>query len=327
MRVVVAEYATACGLEPPILHEGLAMMSVLSKDFVESGCTVSYLTHGLRIPWGTPVECDGDSFEQRLRVQCRNADAAIVIAPDELLYPLTRAVEEECLNLGCPSECVRTCADKLSVLEHLRGSVPTCELWDGGGAWVSKPRFGCASEDVVMGWGDAHVAGDKWEYIEGESVSMGVVGSSRGVLTSPLTLQRMCYSCDGVHSFSIDEVIGTAKSGMVRMDYWGSVVPHPSPMEEEVVRTVRRAYELLGCEGYVGMDLVLSDEPYVVDVNPRPTTSILGLDVVCTPPVGKLILQAKLPEIFGGLPDSIRVEGRVAFSKHDLPSILKEWTL
>ncbi len=327
MRVLVAEYATACGLSPPLLYEGFAMLCVLSRGFAKSGCTVSYLTHAWQCSWGTPIPCDEGNFEQKLRMQCSDVDAAIVIAPDELLYPLTKTVEKECINLGCPSECVKVCADKLEVFECMRGRIPTCELWDGEGAWVSKPRFGCASENVVMGWEDTDVAGDKWKYIKGESVSMGVVGSSRAVLTLPLTLQKMHYSCNGVHLSHIEDALLYAAGGdVVSIDYEGNVVPHPSPMEEEVARTVHRAYELLGCEGYVGMDVVLSDEPYIVDVNPRPTTSILGLDAVCSPSVGRLLLQARLPEKFGELPRKVETMGNMAFSKEELPSLLRGWT-
>ena len=35
-----------------------------------------------------------------------------------------------------------------------------------------------------------------------------------------------------------------------------------------------------GLRGYVGVDLVLGDEPFVVDVNPRLTTSYVGLSKV-----------------------------------------------
>lgn len=324
MKVLVAEYAVASGLEPPILYEGLAMLSVLVKGFVESGCEVSYLTRGTTLRWGTPVPCDDGQFEQMLRGQCRKVDAALVIAPDELLFSLTRVVEEECLNLGCPSRCVGTCADKLEVFEALKERVPTCDPWDGEGPWVSKPRFGCASEDVMLGGRRARASGERWKPLKGKSVSMGAVGSRHGVLTLPLTLQRIHYVCDGLGLSDIDAAIEHAERGnVVRIEYEGNVVPHPSPMAEDVAQVVRNAYEILGCEGYVGMDVVLADEPYIVDVNPRPTTSILGLDVVCTPSVGRLILSAKLPERFGELPERVDVNGQMAFSKEDIPLLLQ----
>jgi len=47
------------------------------------------------------------------------------------------------------------------------------------------------------------------------------------------------------------------------------------------------------------VDLVLSDKPYIVDVNPRPTTSIIGISRVIDKEIGGLILDAyrdRLPE-------------------------------
>jgi predicted ATP-grasp superfamily ATP-dependent carboligase len=37
------------------------------------------------------------------------------------------------------------------------------------------------------------------------------------------------------------------------------------------------AARALGLSGYAGIDLVVGDLPRVVDVNPRPTTSIVGI--------------------------------------------------
>ncbi|MBN1323888.1 MAG: ATP-grasp domain-containing protein [Methanotrichaceae archaeon] len=38
-----------------------------------------------------------------------------------------------------------------------------------------------------------------------------------------------------------------------------------------------RACTALGLRGYVGIDFLLGDLPRVVDVNTRPTTSIIGI--------------------------------------------------
>ncbi|NIV10374.1 MAG: ATP-grasp domain-containing protein, partial [Aliifodinibius sp.] len=51
------------------------------------------------------------------------------------------------------------------------------------------------------------------------------------------------------------------------------------PLLEEALETAQRTVELLrGLRGYVGVDMVLTnDEPVVVEVNPRLTTSYIGL--------------------------------------------------
>jgi predicted ATP-grasp superfamily ATP-dependent carboligase len=71
---------------------------------------------------------------------------------------------------------------------------------------------------------------------------------------------------------------------------------------------------VLGLRGYAGIDLVLEELPRVVDVNARPTTSIIGIAKVMREEIGELMLKAR----FGGMPVSVRVEGEYIFQKEDL---------
>lgn len=63
---------------------------------------------------------------------------------------------------------------------------------------------------------------------------------------------------------------------------------------------------------------VLTDIPYVVDVNPRPTASLFGISRVMREEIGDLLLKNK----FGELPDSVHIEGEYCFSKDALEQIL-----
>jgi len=51
--------------------------------------------------------------------------------------------------------------------------------------------------------------------------------------------------------------------------------------------------------------LVLGDLPRAVDVNARPTTSIIGIVRVMREEIGELMLAA----CFGGMPKKVRVDG------------------
>jgi predicted ATP-grasp superfamily ATP-dependent carboligase len=53
-----------------------------------------------------------------------------------------------------------------------------------------------------------------------------------------------------------------------------------------------------------------------VDVNARPTTSIIGIARVMQEEIGGLILQAR----FGGMAKKVTVEGEYIFEKHELHS-------
>jgi len=74
----------------------------------------------------------------------------------------------------------------------------------------------------------------------------------------------------------------------------------------------------LDLRGYVGIDLILADQTRVLDVNPRPTTSLMGISKVMREEIADLLLQAK----FGSLPQEVNIEGECAFAKENLKHII-----
>ena len=90
--------------------------------------------------------------------------------------------------------------------------------------------------------------------------------------------------------------------------YDGGVVPLDSPIKEKAFSAAKKIVESIhGLRGYVGVDMVLTkDEPVVIEVNPRLTTSYVGLRMVSGfNPAQTLVdsvLERKLPvdcESFG----------------------------
>ncbi|MCX6678491.1 MAG: ATP-grasp domain-containing protein [Methanothrix sp.] len=76
----------------------------------------------------------------------------------------------------------------------------------------------------------------------------------------------------------------------------------------------RKAAATLGLSGYTGIDFVLRERPWAVDVNARPTTSIICIARVIREEIGELIMGAR----FGGMPKEVHVEGEYVFRKEDL---------
>ena len=145
----MAEYAVGGGREEgaSLLREGKAMLTTLRRSFERLGNEVIY-----------PVaEAD---FEASVDKLSKKSDAGIVIAPDDRLCELTELVESNTVNLGCPSECVEICADKLRTTKILGDKgipVPRIVPEDGmregevqKKVYVKKPRYGCASENVFI---------------------------------------------------------------------------------------------------------------------------------------------------------------------------------
>ena len=333
MEVMVAEYAVATG-DPDILGEGCAMLATLANSFAAGGHLVRYPARE-RVSGvsgdavGCGDYCDDDGFAAAIERIARTCDAGIVIAPDELLADLTAIVEESTVNLGCPSESVRNCADKL-ICSHILSdngiAVPGViddsgaggmSGADAGARYVIKPRSGCASEGISivmarsgrstevtaskgkalsgkMNLGDDFIV---TELVSGEHLSASLV---IGKTALPLTVNKQMVE------------IGTET-----IKYNGGVVPYQTPRWGAVMDTAAKVADVLGCRGYVGVDIVAGDELYVVDVNPRPTTSILGIAKVIDHEIGDLVIRARL----GDLPESIGITGTFEFTKEMLGGI------
>jgi predicted ATP-grasp superfamily ATP-dependent carboligase len=295
MKILVAEYAVGAGIDEYML-EGRAMLGTLVRSFVACGHEVVYPTAGTIIDSGTAVETGG--FEETLASLSKKCDAGLVIAPDETLGDLTEIIEENTTNLGCPSDSVRLCADKFeSTLKLSRENIPvpqTIGKGDYDGDFVIKPRFGCASEGIHRS--NKGVLKDGFiatEFIDGEHLSASVITGKTQLL---VTVNRQLIK--------IDDIIS----------YEGGIVPYLCDREDEVADIAKKTTKVLGCRGYSGVDIVLADKPYVVDVNPRPTTSLIGITRVMKAQIADLILKSA----FGKLPHNVEVNGCFTFKKDDL---------
>ncbi|MCZ7393230.1 MAG: ATP-grasp domain-containing protein [Candidatus Methanoperedens sp.] len=294
MRILVAEYAVGKGMDGYML-EGRAMLNVLVRSFASCGHEVFYPTAGERLGTGKAVITAG--FEASIEKLSKECDAAMVIAPDEMLGDLTEIVEENTENLGCPSYSVRLCADKLKCTRALeQEKIPGPETVENEykGDFVIKPRYGCASEGIHKSHSGVLKEGFiATRFIEGEHISASII---TGRTQLPLTVNRQLIE------------IGD------RISYKGGIVPYYCDRNDEIIDVAKRTAKVLGCRGYAGVDIVLGDKPYVVDVNPRPTTSIIGIAKVLETEIAELILKAR----FGELPAHVDVKGSFTFKKEDL---------
>jgi len=301
MKVLIAEYAVATGLPGTYAVEGRAMLSILARSFERLGHEVIYPTAGPAIGAGRGIVLGGrtdDDFEEFLAGT--DADAGLVIAPDELLPGFLKTLEESGItNLGCSPAAARLSADKLACTRHLEeAGVPVVEIADSNddGPLVLKPRFGCGSErmelvDMLPEKLDDRIA---TKFHEGESLSVSLIASGDQVL--PLTVNKQLVSVEA------------------GFEYEGGIVPYRSDREEEILKVAKMAAQALSLSGYAGIDLVVGDLPRVVDVNPRPTTSIVGIAKVMREELADLILRAR----FSSLPERVAVEGECVFKKGEL---------
>ncbi len=139
------------------------------------------------------------------------------------------------------------------------------------------------------------------EFIEGEHYSVSIVGS-RVVgeacgFYSGLPPVFLCINKQTIH---INDD-GT-------FTYEGGVTPVHPERETEIVEVAKKTIETLGCQGYTGIDMVVGDEIYVVDVNSRPTTSIVGIVEVIEEEIADVLLKATV----GLPPECVHYNGKTA---------------
>ncbi len=303
MRIMVAEYASAVGMGGTCEVEGRAMLSALAGSFERAGYEVVYPTSGPAIKFGRPIMLGrSEEFEDALASE--KVDAGLLIAPDDMQPRFLEVLEKNTANLGCSPAAARLCADKLECTSRLKESgVPVVEIVEkpepcekGCHRYVVKPRYGCGSEGVhITSFARAGQGEIVTRYYEGLHLSASFIVGQDGFL--PLTINRQLIRFEG--------------DGM---SYEGSQVPYRTPRAAEIWEAAERAAEVLGLRGYGGIDFVLADLPRAVDVNARPTTSLIGIARVMQEEIGELILRAR----FGGMPASVRVEEEWTFRKEDL---------
>ena len=302
MNILVAEYASAIGMGGTCEVEGRVMLSTLVSSFQRCGHNVIYPTTGLEIGAGQPIFIKGpDDFDDFLGSV--KVDAGLLIAPDGMQPHFLEILEKCTVNLSSSPETARLCADKLDCTKVLKEKgVPVAEISEGPEPcacgcrqYVIKPRYGCGSEGVHVSSSprapEGYIA---TRYYEGMHLSASFVVGERFL---PLTINRQLIE------FKED-----------RMSYNGSQVPYSTPRAPEIWEAMEEAARVLGLRGYAGIDFVVSDLPRIVDVNARPTTSIIGIAKVMREELGDLILRAR----FGGMPNDIHVVGERIFIKEDL---------
>jgi predicted ATP-grasp superfamily ATP-dependent carboligase len=234
---------------------------------------------------GASPESERDLF----RDEAATADAVFVIAPEffGILALRTRDVEHLAPGrlIGCSSDAVRLCADKLALAEFLPTiGVPTIETHpfdpqhptvDWPFPIVIKPRDGAGStltfrvdsdEQLAnvasqLRTGDEGFAFVQQPYFSGKTLSGAALISgdpaNRAIKVLPTGEQRL--TDDGRLQFS-----GT--------NFPGTVTDCEHQATKQLIR--RSCESLPGLNGYIGFDLIAdTDGVRLVEINPRLTTS------------------------------------------------------
>jgi len=295
-KIFVCEFITAGGLNHAhlnhadlpanLVHEGELMRDALLRDLAQLPYHIS-TTVDARL--SKPQDCHdcievdvGDDVWHIWAQQISQADAVWLIAPetDGLLKKLTElAVLYGKLILGCGLVGVALASKKLDTyLTLIKAEIPTIptftiENWPNiDGRWVVKPDDGAGCSDTVY-FEYAHAL-NQWIKQNNKTNSHVIQPFQEGIAASISCVMHQGHaqllSCNK-QLINIDNNIfyyaGSQINGM--QYYWDAF--------ELLAQKI--AESAMNLNGYIGIDVILKsdDSIVVVEINPRLTTSYVGL--------------------------------------------------
>jgi tyramine---L-glutamate ligase len=341
--VLVYEFFTGGGCPDGLLPKGLAaealgILWALLADFRNWGAvhTITPLDPRFNecvpelncktLPADEVVDALPENHEAIYHSLLKRCDAVLIVAPETngILAKLTAQAElAGKIILGSSASAVATAGDKAACgMLFLRAKLPTpkTRMSDFASAdriakqigfpLVVKPIDGMGSEgvfrlnriselpailDLIRKVTD-HDRILLQTYVEGIHASVSLMVSHGHCL--PLSLNRQLME------------IGS------KFHYLGSQTPCNYSARDDALALASSAVRLIpGLRGYVGVDLVLTaGASWLIEINPRLTTSYIGLRQVAQANLAKTIWDACRD---GVLPDSIPLAGQVVIQKDD----------
>lgn len=318
MKILIFEYITGGGfchtdLPPSLAREGGLMLNALLTDFVslveheimvmlDARCVCEFASENISF---IPVNATDNLwavFEKTLQ----DCDAAWIIAPetDDILLKFTQAVEKaQKLLLSNPSSAIIKTADKLQTFNILTAHniptiptqyIPTQRLlelavYDNLSNFIQFPLVvkvrdgvGCEDSFVIHNQTEFHFAIKQinpeknyiiQDFAEGDALSVSALFKHGAA-------QLICLNHQHIEVKNQQFKLVACEVN-IRVD---NKAPY-----QALLKNIATAFPDLF--GYVGIDLILADKLYAVEINPRLTSSYSGINQALGINVADLVLQ------------------------------------
>lgn len=344
LKIVVYEHLSGGGysgqpISSAVLSEGFGMLRMFASDLKMAGHEVTVIlddriskfNHTMNVDYTVPI-LNSQEPKKFLMNLARINDASYIIAPEreKTLQSFVKLMEQTGkISLNCKSSTIQTVSDKAILYEVLKkNSLKTPETIvfnvkdslvkvkqvinsELGYPVVFKPVDGvsCNGLSIVKKEDQVEEAIIKiktesaeeqyivQEFIDGEAASVSLICAKDKV--SAINLNKQIVKINGPYNIS---------------SYEGGVVPFDHPLRQIALKSAKKVVECFpGLIGYVGVDLILlKDMVFIVDVNPRLTTSYIGLSKISNFNVAEAMVDGVLKN---KLPTENKTEGYVCFSK------------
>ena len=336
-KVFIHEFVTGGGWPPgevplDLASEAAAMLWAVLADFRAWGAVRTVTTSDRRLdhfalPADEVVCVTPGHHASAFASLLDQSDAALIIAPetDGVLARLSAIVEEADIPLlSCCSTAVAVASDKAACYDLFRqANLPTpltrrstfstaSQVADQVGyPLVIKPIDGVGCDGVCLVRGPTELADALTllhqatshdeiilqSFVAGVHASVSLLAAGEQSLPLSLNGQAIEVGCPFI--------------------YRGGEVPLSHPMGARALTVAQSAIRLIpGLRGYVGVDLILTqDEALLIEINPRLTTSYIGLRQVIDLNLAQAIWDARCRGI---LPAQAQIIGQVSFTKDQL---------
>lgn len=333
-NILIHEYISGGGwpdhkLPEKLMAEGLSMLRTILADFRDWGKATVTTTRDHRLtafslPADRVVDLDPSDHYETLKQLTKECTAALIIAPESggILERLSLLMEQQRVRLlGSSPGSIARAANKWDCyrLFHQAG-LATPDTWcvsiknaiktaeEIGYPLVLKPidGVGCEGVGLINDTASLFLALEKHScykdhlllqrYIKGHHVSVSLLIAGDAI------------TCLSLNKQSIQ--IGSSFS------YQGGEIPFICGRQKEAFDLAKRAATLLpGLKGYVGVDMLITDKGcYLIEINPRLTTSYTGLRKVVNINLAGAIWDASIEGI---LPQKICLSGKSLLRNED----------
>ncbi|TFF98776.1 MAG: ATP-grasp domain-containing protein [Promethearchaeota archaeon] len=312
MKIFIFEYITGGGfieenLPIPLVCEGAAMLLSVIKGLINSDFEINIILDYRLIDYkeyfkDVKVEFikKKSEFDGIFKKYLEESNYYLIIAPefDKILEKLTRIAEDGDLfnrkNLGCNSNSINIAGDKIKTyhsLNSLKKYLPETEdckirtdleilnkiCKDINYPVIFKPLDGVSGGGVsliknknqIKKGIDKIIANTNLdsfiiqEFIQGSDSSVSLFIKNKKAF--PLTLNYQFIQ--------LEDPFKETK-------YNGGYIPYiaESMDTKEIFDLIKHIPKIIsGLNGYIGIDLIIGDRPYIIEVNPRLTTSYVGI--------------------------------------------------